>query len=136
MVNVEWFYSKFDELLLQLEFIALGVTAYFLTVLIKALIYRAANYKKFGGSLLVSVIATFLTGTSLFTLFFFSYRFTDNLLVFIGIIFGTIYFIELFIAIIFKGKNSVWDAIIGSILGNSMLLMFIIIGIIVGNYFI
>lgn len=134
MITTEWFYIKFDEFLLQPKYIALAIAAFIVTILIKSAIFAMSKYKRFDGSLLVSSINTLLSGTGLFTLFFKPFHFTDNLLYFVAIIFGVIYLIELIFTLLLKGKNSFVDGVVGSLLGNTLLFMAIIIGIIFSSY--
>ena len=134
MITADWFYTKFDDFFLQPKYIALAVAAFVLTIIIKAVIFMMSKYKRFDGSLLVAGINTLLSGTGLFMLFFETFRFTDNLLIFISAIFGAIYILELFFTILLKGKNSFVDGLVGSLLGNTILFMVIIMGIIFTSY--
>jgi hypothetical protein len=134
MITEEWFYIKFDEFLLQPKYIALAIAAFILTILIKATILTLSKYKRFDGSLLVAGINTLLSGTALFTLFFKPFHFTDNLLYFISAIFGAIYLLELIFTLLLKGKNSFADGLVGSLLGNTILFMAIIMGITFTSY--
>lgn len=134
MITVEWFYIKFDDFFLQPKYIALAVAAFVLTILVKATVFALSKYKRFDGSLLVAGINTLVSGTALFTLFFKPFRFTDNLVIFIAATFGAIYIIELLFTILLKGKNSFVDGLIGSLLGNTILFMGIILGITFTSY--
>ncbi len=134
MINTEWFYIKFDEFLLQPKYIALAIAAFIITILIKAAIFTMNKYKRFDGSLLVASINTLLSGTALFTLFFKPFHFTDNLLYFIAAIFGAIYILELIFTLLLKGRNSFVDGVVGSLLGNTILFMAIIMGITFTSY--
>ncbi len=134
MITTEWFYLKFDEFLLQPKYIALAIAAFIVTILIKAAIFALSKYKRFDGSLFVASINTLISGTALFTLFFKPIHFIDNLLYFVAIIFGAIYLIEIIFTMLLKGKNSFIDGIIGSMLGNTLLFMAIILGIIFTSY--
>ncbi len=135
-MDVAYFYEKFDEFLLQPKYIALAVAAFIITILIKAGIFAMSKYKRFDGSLLVASINTLLSGTGLFILFFEEdkMRFTENLLYFICGVFGAIYLIELIFTLLLKGRNSFVDGLVGSMLGNTILFMAIILGIIFTTY--
>jgi|SRR5688572_9309048 hypothetical protein len=128
-VNTFWFYEQFDLLFWQPKYIALAVAAFVITVLVKATIFTLSKYKRFDGSLLVASINTLLSGTGLFSLFFFAYQFTDNLLYFVAAVFGAIYFIEFIFTLLLKGRNSFIDGLVGSLLGNTILFVAIIMGI-------
>ena len=134
MITTEWFYEKFDDFLLQPKFIALAVAAFIITILIKASIFAMSKYKRFDGSLLVASINTLLSGTGLFMLFFETLHFTTDLLWFVSAIFAGIYLLELIFTILLKGKNSFVDGLIGSLLGNTILFMAIIMGITFTTY--
>lgn len=133
-ITTEWFYDKFNDYFLQPKYIALAVAAFILTILIKASIFGLSKYKRFDGSLLVAGINTLLSGTGLFMLFFEDFHFTDNLLYFIGAMFGTIYILELIFTLLLKGKNSFIDGVVGSLLGNTFLFMIIMMGIVFTSY--
>jgi hypothetical protein len=133
-ITTSWFYEQFFLLFLQPKYIALGVAAFILTVLIKSTIFTISKYKRFDGSLLVSSINTLLSGTGLFSLFFFEFQFTDNLLYFIAGVFGAIYLVELIFTLLLKGRNSFVDGLVGSLLGNTLLFMAIILGITFTTY--
>jgi len=135
MITTDWFYVRFDDLLFfQPKYIALAVTAFILTVLIKGGIFVMCKYKRFDGSLLVATINTLLSGTGLFMIFFENFRFSDNLLIFVSSIFGAIYLLELIFTLLLKGKNSFVDGLVGSMLGNTFLFMAIMMGIIFYSY--
>jgi hypothetical protein len=135
MITTEWFYLKFDDFILSpTKSIALAVAVFILTIIIKAAILTMSRYKRFDGSLLVSSINTLLSGTGLFMLFFENFRFTDNLLYFISAIFGAIYLLELIFTLLLKGRNSFVDGLVGSLLGNTILFMAIIMGITFTSY--
>lgn len=130
MITTDWFYLKFDDFFLSpTKSIALAIAVFIITIIIKAAIFTMSKYKRFDGSLLVATITTLLSGTGLFMLFFEDFRFSDDLLIFISSIFGAIYFIELIFTLLFKGRNSFVDGLIGSLLGNTILFMAIIMGI-------
>jgi hypothetical protein len=133
-MDVPEFYEKFDIFLLQPKYIALAIAAFVVTILVKAAIFTMSKYKRFDGSLLVAGINTLLSGTGLFMLFFESFHFTDNLLYFICGIFGAIYLIELVFTLLLKGRNSFVDGLVGSLLGNTILFMGIIMGITFTTY--
>jgi hypothetical protein len=133
-VSTSWFYEQFDLLFWQPKYIALAVAAFVITVLIKASIFTMSKYKRFDGSLLVASINTLLSGTGLFSLFFFAYHFTDNLLYFVGAVFGAIYLLEFIFTLLLKGRNSFVDGLVGSLLGNTLLFMAIIMGITFATY--
>jgi hypothetical protein len=133
-MDVPEFYEKFDIFLLQPKYIALAIAAFVVTILVKAAIFTMSKYKRFDGSLLVAGINTLLSGTGLFMLFFESFHFTDNLLYFICGIFGAIYLVELIFTLLLKGRNSFVDGLVGSLLGNTILFMGIIMGITFTTY--
>jgi uncharacterized membrane protein len=135
MIDTEWFYIKFEDFLLYpIKSIALAVAVFIITILIKSAIFSLSKYKRFDGSLLVASINTLLSGTGLFMLFFETIHFTDDLLTFIAAIFGAIYLLELIFTLLLKGKNSFIDGLIGSLLGNTILFMAIILGITFSSY--
>lgn len=135
MITTEWFYLKFDDFFLSpTKSIALAVAVFILTIIIKAAIFAMSKYKRFDGSLLVASITTLLSGTGLFMLFFENFRFTNDLLIFISSIFGAIYLLELIFTLLLKGRNSFVDGLIGSLLGNTILFMAIIMGITFTSY--
>lgn len=134
MITTDWFYLQFDTFFLQPKYIALAVAAFIVTILIKASIFLIAKYKRFDGSLLVATINTMLSGTGLFMIFFESFQFTTDLLLFISAIFGAIYLVELIFTLLLKGKNSFVNGLIGSLLGNTILFMAIMLGIIFTSY--
>lgn len=134
MVNTDWFYVQFDTFFLQPRYIALAVAAFLITVLVKAGIFVLTKYKRFDGSLLVATINTMLSGTGLFMIFFESFQFTDDLLLFISSIFGAIYLLEIIFTLLLKGRNSFVNGLVGSLLGNTFLFMIIMIGIIFTIY--
>jgi len=137
-MDVTFFYEQFDQFLLspKYKYIALAVAAFIITILIKAAIFTMSKYKRFDGSLLVATINTLLSGTGLFVLFFEDnqFHFTDNLLYFICGVFGAIYLIELIFTLLLKGRNSFIDGLVGSMLGNTILFMAIILGITFTTY--
>jgi hypothetical protein len=135
MITTEWFYLKFEDFLISpVKSIALAVAIFIITILVKASIFTLSKYKRFDGSLLVASINTLLSGTGLFMLFFETFHFTNDILVFIGGIFGAIYLIELIFTLLLKGKNSFVDGLVGSLLGNTFLFMVIMMGIIFTSY--
>lgn len=137
-MDVAYFYEQFDQFLLspKYKYIALAVAAFIITILIKAGIFTMSKYKRFDGSLLVATINTLLSGTGLFILFFEGdqFHFTDNLLYFICGVFGAIYLLELIFTLLLKGRNSFIDGLVGSMLGNTILFMAIILGITFTTY--
>ncbi len=134
-ITTEWFYTEFEYFFLHpAKSIALAVAVFVLTILVKAAIFTMSKYKRFDGSLLVAGINTVLSGTGLFMLFFETFHFTENLLLFIAAIFGAIYLLELIFTLLLKGKNSFVDGLIGSLLGNTILFMAIVMGIIFTSY--
>lgn len=134
MITTDWFYLQFDTFFLQPKYIALAIAAFIVTILIKAGIFVLTKYKRFDGSLLVATINTMLSGTGLFMIFFESFHFTSDLLLFISGIFGAIYLVELIFTLLLKGKNSFVNGLVGSMLGNTILFMAIMLGIIFTSY--
>lgn len=116
--GVEYFYSKFWSMVLMPEYLALAGSTFIIILLIKTWMYILTGYKSFGKSVLVSCISNIISVIILISFFVFNVWFTHNLLIFCtSFVFGLL-LIDLFIAILFKGKSNLVDGIIGASLGN------------------
>jgi len=102
------------------EYLALAITAFVVILLVKTGTLMLAGYKNFGISLLIAAIANIIIVAGLTAFFVFDIYFTSDLLIFCGSMIGACLVTDLAVTAAFKGRSSLTDGIIGSMLGNMM----------------
>jgi hypothetical protein len=116
--GVEYFYSKFWSMVMMPEYMALGVTAFIIILLIKAGMLILTGYKKFGMALLIAATSNIIIIAGLGIFFWQNIHFTSSLPLFCSAMIGAITLVDLGISLAYKGKSSWGDGIIGALLGN------------------
>jgi CDP-diglyceride synthetase len=116
--GVEYFYSKFWSMVMMPEYIALAVTAFITIMLVKTGALALTGYKKFWFALVIAAVANIIIVAGMTAFFLFNIRFTSDLLIFCGVMMGGCLVVDLAVTFLFKGKSSLMDGLIGSLLGN------------------